>query len=82
MVFKWYILPIGGLYGTDPTYYGNQETPLSIGSIVQPKKTPPPRSDSYSDLGDRQAGVLRRRSGMMGNPSDLSLTEMILDEFM
>ena len=22
MVYTWYILPIGGLYGTDPTYYG------------------------------------------------------------
>ena len=27
MVYKWYILPIGGLYGTPTTFYGNQQIP-------------------------------------------------------
>ncbi len=29
MVYKWYILPIGGLYATDPTFQGNQKQPLN-----------------------------------------------------
>ena len=32
--YKWYILPIGGLYGTDPTYEGNQEAPLKLVGFV------------------------------------------------
>ena len=30
-----YILPIGGLYGTDPTYEGNQETADSPGEVLE-----------------------------------------------
>ena len=31
VVYKWYILPIGGLYATDPTFYGNQRQTLTMG---------------------------------------------------
>ena len=27
--YKWYILPIAGLYATDATFYGNQKQPLN-----------------------------------------------------
>ena len=30
MVYKWYILPIGDLYITDTTYYGNQKQLLIV----------------------------------------------------
>ena len=34
-IYKWYILPLGGLYATDPTFYGNQETTKNrIGDVV------------------------------------------------
>ena len=29
LIYHLYILPSGGLYATDPTFYGNQKQPLS-----------------------------------------------------
>ena len=38
VVDKWYILPIVGLYATDPTFYGNQKQGLNKGHQKPPPK--------------------------------------------